>query len=176
MIPYLLASLPTPRLGVEPTTGPAALVSACSDLLRPEEVADLRWAAGLTTAATPETPAGVYWDDLEAQVVDAVTRERAFRLRLDPAPELRRPRGYRVDIPVRVAAAFARPNPAARERALQELRWSLADDLAAQGVGGFATLLARAAQTAIAAQVAGWDTAAGWRVFEGMLERMEASA
>jgi hypothetical protein len=177
MITYLLASLPTPQFGAAPITPPEALVLACGDLLAPAQLADLRSAAGIAGGATdPHTAAGRAWADLEAQVVDAVTRERAERLRSDPAPELLRPQGYRADIRVRVAAAFAAADPAARERALLALRWSLADDLAAAAPDGFAALLARAAQTAIAARLAGWDAEAGWRAFEGMLTRWETSA
>jgi hypothetical protein len=176
MIAYLLASLPLPRLGLAPTPDPAVAVAACHDHLTPAERIDLRWAAGLDDPPTPQTAAGVAWADLEAQVRDALTRERARRLGRDPEPELLRPHGYRADIPARVIEAFALSHPAARERALLALRWSLADDLTVTAPDGFAALLARLAQIAFAARSASWDSETGWRTLEGMLERWEADA
>jgi hypothetical protein len=176
MIPYLLASLPVPRLGLAPTPDPAGLVAACHDLLPPPERRDLRWAAGLDARTDPQTAAGAAWADLEAQVRDALTGERARRLGRDPDPELLRPAGYRADIAVRVNHTFTLADPQQRERALLALRWSLADDLALTAPDGFAALLARAAQTSLAASAARWDSETGWRTLEGMLERWEANA
>jgi hypothetical protein len=84
------------------------------------------------------------WWTLIAHVDDAVVHERARRARRDPRAALRGPPGFRFDIVEWVAQAFERPHPGARERALDELRWRLADELAVAHPGTFGALVAHA--------------------------------
>ncbi len=178
MIAYLLAGLPTPRLGVPPDLEPDAFLDRCRGF-----VSEPRWhdlAAVLAAGdlgdevAGPNDPAACAWADLNAQVDDAVTRHRSARGRREaPARRLRRSVGFRVDVVQAVARAFDAPHPGARERALDQLRWRLADDVALDGPDGFAALLARAAQLRLAWRWAGWSEDPGWTALEATLRKIE---
>jgi hypothetical protein len=82
----------------------------------------------------------------------------------------------RVDVRDGVREAFEAPNPAVRERALDSLRWRLADELAATEPLGDAALVAHAVQLGIAWRWAGWDVDAGWATLEAHLRRIEQGA
>jgi hypothetical protein len=114
----------------------------------------------------------VLFRSLDAQIV----RQRCMRDRRDPEPFLRAPAGLRLDLAEAVAEAFEAPHPGARERALDELRWRLAGELAATSPVGFVALYARAVQLGIAWRWARWDVDAGWAVFEAHLRRIEREA
>lgn len=197
MIAYLLASLPTPRLTQPPAVGPGAFLDGCRTF-----VGEARWRDLAEVLAarhvTPSSPRGVNgesddrsapgarpdgeqpdpsaraWADWCAQIDDAVAVQRAAISRRDPTPYLRRPSGYRVDVVEGVERAFAAVNPAARERALDELRWRLADELASSEPDGFAALYARAVQLHLAWRWARWDAEAGWSVLDATLRELEA--
>jgi hypothetical protein len=102
-----------------------------------------------------------------------VVQRRSARDRRDPAPYLRNPAGFRVDVAEAVTAAFALPDPGARERALDELRWRLADELGRSVPDGFGALLGRAVQLRLAWRWAGWDAEAGATELEALLRRIE---
>ena len=132
-------------------------------------------AAAPFPAAPGEVPdeATRRWADLAAQVDDAVVQRRCARDRRDPTPHLRNPAGFRVDVAEGVAAAFVLPDPGARERALDELRWRLAGELASPVPDGFGALLGRAVQLRLAWRWAHWDTEAGSSTLEALLRRIE---
>ena len=193
MLPYLIASLPTPRLGAEPAVEAAAFLDACrgflgeplwhdlAAVLRPPEAeADgerpLAADAGKPARALgpedvpaagdhrprPHDPVADAWANLDDLVQDAIVLERCTRTRRDPMPYLRRPAGFRVDVIEAVAQAFMLPHPGSRERALDQLRWRLADELAAAAPDGFGALFARAVQLRLAWRWARWNAAVGW--------------
>ena len=194
MIAYLLASLPTPRLTEPPSIEPAAFAERCRGFVSDERWRDLQElldVGGATVVGTrsetpdrapddavrpdrPRDPVARMWRDISAQIDDAVAIHRGASTRRDAAPYLRRPGGYRVDLVEAVERAFATPNPGARERALDELRWRLADELALGEPDGFAALYARAVQLRLAARWARWDAAAGWTALEATLRELEA--
>jgi hypothetical protein len=182
MFGYLLAALPTPREGTAPAVSREAFLDACRGFVSEERLADLAVALGLPAERAGREsdrphvghdPATAAWLDLSAQVDDAVVLARSARARRDPNPYLKRPAGYRVDVAEAVAKAFGLPDPAARERALDALRWRLADELAASAPDGFPALLARAVQVRLAGRAAGWDRDAGWATLETTLRRIE---
>ena len=189
MIAYLLASLPTPRLTEPPSIEPATFVERCRGFVSKERWRDLVELFGPdahdAAAGRPTPSAGPQpdrqrdavtraWRDLSAQIDDAVAVHRAANARRDPAPYLQRPSGYRVDVAAAVEAAFALPNPGARERALDEVRWRLADELALRELDGFAALFARAVQLRLAWRWARWEAEAGWAALEANLRQLEA--
>jgi len=189
MIAYLLASLPTPRLTEPPSIEPATFVERCRGFVSEERWHDLVELFGPDAedaAAVRPTPSDESkpdrqrdavtraWRDLSAQIGDAVAVHRAANARRDPAPYLQRPSGYRVDVAAAVETAFALPNPGARERALDELRWRLADELALRELDGFAALFARAVQLRLAWRWARWEAEAGWAALEANLRQLEA--
>jgi hypothetical protein len=182
MIAYLLAGTATPRLGEAPPTTPEAFVESCRGFVTAVQLRDLAEAAGAPVppdgdAFTTQRPhaAAEAWSDLEAQVDDAVVRRRSELVRGDPRPHLRPAKGFRVDVLAGVAAAFARPHPGDRERALDELRWRLASELAVADPDAFGALLARAVHLRLAWRWARWDADAGWAALESALLQIEAS-
>jgi hypothetical protein len=194
MVPYLLASLPTPRLGETPEIAVGTVLERCAGFVGEERARDLAWVLGIapnegrrdeaaadgyddapTSAPRPPLTDGatVAWAQFTDLVDDAITAERCARARVDAHPYLRRPAGYRVDVAESVAAAFDRPHPGARERHLDELRWRLADELRASDADGFGALLARAAQLRLAWRWVGWNEEDGWKVLEAAQRRIE---
>jgi hypothetical protein len=178
MLPYLLAGLPTPRLGEAPEMGMDAFLDACGRFLSEDRVRELAAAAGRDVPPVAGRPSAAAraWAELAARVEDRVVRARCARDGRDPAPYLRGPPGVRLDVDEAVAEAFATPHPAARARALDELRWRLADELGRADPAGFAALVARAVQLGIAWRWADWDAEAGWVVLEAHLRRLEPDA
>jgi hypothetical protein len=194
MIAYLLASLPAARLGEVPAVAPEAFLASSRGFVGEARARDLAWVLGLgdpRAAAEPaaaEVPAMVpfaaapgedldeatrRWADLAAQIDDAVVQRRCARDRRDPTPHLKNPAGFRVDVAEGVAAAFVQPDPGARERALDELRWRLAGELASPVPDGFGALLGRAVQLRLAWRWAHWDPEAGSSMLEALLRRIE---
>jgi hypothetical protein len=178
MLPYLLAGLPTPRLGETPEMGTDAFLDACGRFLSEDRLRELAAAAGRDGPAVAGRPSAAAraWAELAARVEDRVVRARCARDGRDPAPYLRGPAGVRLDVDEAVAEAFEAPHPAARERRLDELRWRLADELGRAAPAGFAALVARAVELGIAWRWAGWDAEAGWAVLEAHLRRIEQEA
>jgi hypothetical protein len=200
MVAYLLASLPTPRLGERPSITPQEFLEHCRGFVSEARWLDLATSLGLVTgsygagdepaaaaparspahervepvsAAEPRDDATRAWTDLAAQVDDAVMRARAARTQRDAAGVLRNPSGHRVDVAEAVTQAFALPHPGAREHALLELRWRLADELGRSEPDGFAALLGRAAQLRLAWRWSTWDDEAGRAALEAVLRRVE---
>jgi hypothetical protein len=194
MVAYLLASLPTPRLGETPEVGVDTVLERSTGFVGKERALDLAWVLGISQndGRRAESPTGefddapaaehrppltdtatVAWARITDLVEDAIAAERCARARIDAHPYLRRPAGYRVDVAEGVAAAFDRPNPGARERHLDELRWRLADELRVGDSDGFGALVARAAQLRLAWRWSGWNDEDGWKVLEAAQRRIE---
>lgn len=177
MLAYLLASLPTPRLGDRPDLTVEAFLEACGRVLDAPRSASLARAAGVGTPPPATPPAAErVWAERTAHVDDAVVRARCARPKRDPEPYLRHPPGLWIEVEEAVARAFAAPHPGLRERALDELRWRLADELARSAPDGFAALFARAVQLRLAWRWAAWDAEAGWRALEAGLRVVDAAA
>ncbi len=181
MVAYLLASLPTPQLGERPTIELETFVERCRGFVSESRWHDLRallgdWPAPASRPEVPDRrdPTARAWADLAAQVEDAVARERAARARRDATSFLRQPSGYRVDVAEAVTRAFQLPDPAARERSLDELRWRLADELALSGPAEFPELFARAVQLRLAWRWATWGVEDGRAALEAALRQIEA--
>ncbi len=182
MIAYLLASLPFPRLDEPPALTPDAFLDACGRVLSAARFRELAHAfaapvepvdEALRTDAAPLGATARAWDERIAHVDDAIVRARCASTGRDPQAHLRNPAGYRVDVVEAVARAFENDDPGARERALDALRWRLADELAATEPAGFAALFARAVQVRLATRRADWSADAGWARLEAMLRRIE---
>lgn len=202
MLPYLLASVPAPRRGERPEVGLAEVAATCRRFLsepRARELADALGAdgepgepgetdepddrpaagRGIGLAAGRDGrlgPVARAWADLAAQIDDAVVRARCARDHRDPSPYLQHPAGFRLDIAQAVDRAFEAPHPGVRERRLDDLRWRLADELAATSPAGFEALYARAVQLRLAWRRVAWDAEAGWSALEASLRRVEDAA
>lgn len=182
MIAYLLASLPTPRLGEAPAVTPGAFMDACGRILSEARTRELASAfappvdpaeAAAQDVEPPLGPTARAWSERAAYVDDAVARARSARTGRDPHGHLRQPSGYRVDVVEAVNRAFDAADPGIRERALDALRWRLADELAATEPAGFAALFARAIQLRLAARHAAWSVDTGWAALEATLRLLE---
>jgi hypothetical protein len=184
MLPYLLASLPAPRLGATPPIEIDAFLDACRRFLSEERIRELAAATHGATAGSDDpaheggpgarsSAAARAWAASSAALDDQVVRQRCARDRRDPGPYLRAPEGLRIDLAQAVTEAFASPHPGTRERALDQLRWHLADELATTAPLGFEALYARAVQLGIAWRWERWDVDAGWAVLEAHLRRIE---
>lgn len=185
MIAYLLASLPTPRLDDPPALTPEAFMEACGRILSDARTRELASAFAPPADPTedvardvepPLGPTARAWGERAGHLEDAVVRARSARTGRDPEGHLRHPGGYRVDVVEGVARAFDAPDPGVRERALDALRWRLADELAATEPAGFAALFARAVQLRLAARRTAWSVDAGWAALEATLRHLEIPA
>lgn len=192
MVPYLLASVAAPRRGERPELGVADVAATFRRVLSAPRARELAAALGAdgeadepddrggtgsgTEPGARPSPVARAWSDLSAQVDDAVVRARCAREGRDPAPYLKDPAGFRVDIVEAVAEAYDAPHPGVRERRLDDLRWRLADELAATSPVGFEALYARAVQLRLAWRRAAWDAEAGWRAVEASLAAFEDAA
>jgi len=126
---YFLASLPSLSLDGPPPPSPARFAAACAHGLSSAERAHVT-AALEGRAETSLHPALQEWAARETQLRNAVARHRAARLRREREPGTRPHAGFDVCLERGVADVMGRPDPLERERALEELRWRIADDLA----------------------------------------------
>jgi len=172
---YLVASLPSLVLGEPPPLNMERLRFSCSTVLEPEDMAELERIA----AGRDEECSGAFmqaWRDAEYQLRNAVAAVRAHRRNVEAQPHLREHRGFRVWIEKAVTDAFAKPNPAEREMALDRLRWQILDELSRQDPFGVGPVLAFALKLRMAERWARLDAAAGRRMLDGFVQQQAAGA
>ncbi|MGI5869988.1 MAG: DUF2764 family protein [Kiritimatiellia bacterium] len=134
---YFAATLPGLQFGREPTMTAEAFRAQCQEHMSARDCAVV---FALLDGGASDHPYARAWRNGETQLRNAVAKLRATKLRgADPAPWLREHRGVDVRIENRVAAAFQEADPLKRERALDQLRWDLAGEIA-----GYDTLSAEA--------------------------------
>ena len=142
---------------------------SCAEQLSPE----LFGAVAAILDGTPNPhPFVRAWRDRDAQVRNAIAAERARRRGLSPSETpSRETTGLDTAIAPAVAAAFALPDPLARERALDHLRWTLLDEL--EGVQPMAenVVLAYAAKLRISLRALAADADAGRSRFVELTSR-----
>jgi hypothetical protein len=170
---YLLSTLPSPVLGDPPPMTLPALVAQCRPFLGDDELHALQEPEAAATGPGEAGSVARQWLDGERQLRNAVARKRATGWGVAVEPYLRDHTGFRVDIEDGVIRAFDAPNPLDRERALDELRWRLLDDLAGVVPWGFAALFAYARRLHLVDERAGRDTEEGRRVLRTTLEALE---
>lgn len=126
---YLVASLPELFLDEEPPIAAAEFRAACAQWLDADDARDIhgllddRWEAVVGGAARQ-------WLARETEIRNALVRLRAVKARVEAEPFLRPLSGVELHIERGVAEAMNRPQPLERELGLDQLRWSLLDDLA----------------------------------------------
>ncbi len=120
---YLISSLPPLSLdGPAPLTAEKFL-AACSDQL------GARHAEALAKILKAERAGVAAWDDLDAQLRNAIAAERARARGADPAKWRRPVEGCSLYWAGRVQAAFQEKDPAKRDRLLDQVRWDAAGEL-----------------------------------------------
>lgn len=127
---YLIASLPMLRPGHLPPMPIADFRALCAEKLD----GPLRTAVLALLDDTPcEHPFAREWRERETGLRNAIARRRAARRGIEARPWLHHAQdGDDLRIERGVAAAFEQPDPLQRERALDRLRWQIAD--AMQGI------------------------------------------
>ena len=135
---YLVASLLTLFLDEESPITPAEFMAACDQWLDTDDVRDIRClmdnhsTCAKASADRPERAqaACIYqWLARETEIRNAIVRLRAAKIRVDAEPFLRPCRELDLYTERAVAEAMSRPQPLERELGLDQLRWSLLDDL-----------------------------------------------
>ncbi|MBU0714005.1 MAG: DUF2764 domain-containing protein [Verrucomicrobia bacterium] len=131
---YLIASLPTLFLDEESPITPAEFMAACDRWLDADDARDIH---GLLDNHL-DRPLPVecikadcihQWLVHETEIRNAIARLRAAKVRVDAEPFLRPCRELDLYIEKAVTEAMNRPQPLERELGLDQLRWSLLDDL-----------------------------------------------
>ncbi len=168
---YLVASLPTLRLGEKPLIDAAGFRAACAEHLSDEEIIAVEAVLENREPACDE--AANFWNS-ETQLRDAIVRIRAKNHGTDASRFIRPHDGFSVSIEKMVTDAFTRPNPLEQEMELDRARWVFADEMALIDPFGLPGLLAFAAKVRLVERWAGMDDAAGQAKVEELIEQTTA--
>ncbi len=131
---YFAASLPSLSLDHSPDMDAALYIEESRSHLSESDQLALDALAANTPSAHPVVQ---LWRQYETQLRNAVARNRAQRLQVDPSDMLHDHLGYRVTIEAGVERAFQAADPMQREKMLDALRWELLNDI--QGTDEFGT-------------------------------------
>jgi hypothetical protein len=126
---FLAASLPMLALDEPPPLSPEAFREQCAAHLSRRDLEGLdALLSGDGTAC--RHPFVRDWRNADTQIRNTLVSQRAARRQEEAAPWLREHRGYDVSLAAGAAEAYGRKTPLQRERALDTLRWRVAEDLA----------------------------------------------
>jgi hypothetical protein len=169
---YLIASLPALSFMKAPVIATEAFLSACEAQLAKKDAAAADWLCQNPNPAShpPPHPFVTDWLDRDTQIRNSVARARAARRKTDASASIRPHNGFDVVIDETVEAAFDHSSPLEREQALDQLRWTLLDELA--GVDPFSVnvVLAYAVKLQIANRWAELDSEAALKRIGSALE------
>ncbi|OPZ27110.1 MAG: hypothetical protein BWZ02_01767 [Lentisphaerae bacterium ADurb.BinA184] len=127
---FLVSSLPLVRLGSAPPFTPEAFDALCRPHLTSAQAAGLE-AVSLLPNGRPCCDADRRWQAWETYLRNLLARARAARAGEHPQEHLRHEDDVFPAVRRQVEDALTAANPAARERALDELRWRRLDDCGA---------------------------------------------
>lgn len=160
---YLLASLPTLTFDATPSLSAAAFLEACRAQLGE---ADAEAADALFHGAPSSHPFAAAWRDKEAILRNAVARERARAAGLDATRWLRPTDGCDTQIESLVEDAFQEGDPLKKEKALDQARWTAAEELQGPDPLSVKVALAYAVKLAILARWSARRADRGHKVFD----------
>ena len=123
---YLLSSLPLLRFDAAPALATEAFLSACRDQ---RGAADAAAAEALLTGTACDHPFVATWRDRDTILRNAVARQRARLAGADASRWLRPAHGCDTRIESLVEDTFDEPDPLRREKALDKIRWLVAEEL-----------------------------------------------
>lgn len=159
---YLVASLPSLVLGMEPPLSPATFRVLCGEHLPEADLRELD--AVLADSASAGGGSSAFaraWHEISARIADEAAVQRSARLGIDAGP-------WRTDIGVpdatlagSVRDALQQPDPRSRELQLDTLRWRLLEELAQATPFGTSAVLAYGLRLQIATRWAQRTEAAG---------------
>ena len=158
---YLISSLPGITLDASPELSLDAFRSLCADHLSQGDGLALTCVLDLEAAQAPTHPFAASWGARETQLRNAAVRLRAAKRQQDAGSFLRDHTGFDVGLEEGVEEAFNQPHPLARERALDQIRWQVLDELAGTDPFGSGAVLAYGVKLQIAERWADMDQAAG---------------
>lgn len=140
---YFVASLPSLMLAAPPPWSQEEFLAEARRLLDRDAVQEVE--AILEEGAPRARSAfAARWRALDAQLRNAVARQRAARIDTDPAPHMRPHEGFSVYAEQAVVEAFAKPNPLERELSLDRFRWAMLEEWAREAPFGLPAVLAYA--------------------------------
>ena len=161
---YLLSSLPMLSFDAAPSVAPETFMAACREQISPAQADTVE---ALLRGKPSSHPFAVAWQNLEVLLRNAIARKRAQRLaQKDPERWTRPTREYNLMLDTLVANALQEPNPLAREKALDRLRWLIVEDLQGYDTLGFNALLAYALKLSIATRWTRFDADRGRAAFD----------
>lgn len=164
---YFAATLPALQIDGAPPLSEAEFRSRCGEHL---DAADLKALAALCDGGKTANAFVLKWRDRDAQMRNAVVRLRAARIpSTDAAKWLREHHGFDMSIENGVVAAFQEPNPMRRERALDQLRWNLAGEIAGYDAFSAEAIFAYAIRLGIVCHMATTDVGKGSDRLRGMM-------
>ena len=125
---YLMASLPALFLDEESPITPAEFMALCDRWLDADDARDIHCL--MDNHSERAQAACIHqWQARETEIRNALVRLRAAKVRVDAEPFLQPCRELDLYTEKAVAEAMSRPQPLERELGLDQLRWSLLDDL-----------------------------------------------
>ena len=193
---YLVASLPALFLDEESPITPAEFMAACNQWLDADNARDIHCLmdnhsactkasdfvptlreVGTTPDTTADRPEGIkgacanQWLARATEILNALARLRAAKLRVDAAPFLRPCRELDLYTEKAVAEAMSKPQPLERELGLDHLRWSLLDDLSRFDPFGLPAVIAYALKLKLVERWSALTVAKGRAVVEEYLTK-----
>ena len=162
---YLLASLPMLKLDAAPGISTEKFVEACHEQLSEPDAAA---AAALLRGEHSDHPFAAAWRDKDTILRNAIARERARAAGADAARWTRPAAGCDSQIENEVDEAFQEADPLRRERALDKVRWLIADELQGPDPLSVKVALAYALKLALATRWARFDTEQGRKTFDAL--------
>ena len=173
--PYFAATLPSLSFDGAPSLTEAEFRDRCHQHLKAADFAALTalYDGGVTNQAFV-----LKWRDCDTEIRNAVVHLRATKLgtSADASKWLRECKSLQPSTQNAVTAAFQEPNPLRRERALEQLRWNLAGDLAGFDTFSAAAIFAYAIRLGIVSRRAAENTEKGSDRLRNMMKAQAPSA
>jgi hypothetical protein len=164
---YLIASLPPLSVDQKLPLSVEAFQYACEEQLTPHDAAAAR---ALLTHEASAHPFVVAWRDKEAILRNAVAQQRARVRGVESARWLRATEGCDLMIERQVEEAFQQTDPLRIERALDAIRWRVAEELAGVDPLAVGVVLAYAIKLGIVMRWNALQVDQGMDVFERLTE------
>jgi hypothetical protein len=161
---YLLSSLPMLSFDATPAVAPETFMAACREQISPVQADTVE---ALLRGKPSSHPFATAWQNSEVLLRNAIARKRAQRLDQKDTERWTRPtQEYNLMLDTLVANALQEPNPLAREKALDKLRWLIVEYLQGYDTLSFDALLAYALKLSIASRWTRLDADRGRATFD----------
>lgn len=171
---YLIASLPSLDFGQPPITEDAFL-TRCDAELSPR---DFRSVQQLNQHPFPSNDASHSfaraWRDHEIQIRNGIAKIRAAKRHMDASRLVHTHAAYTTQIDEAIENAWTQPTPLEREKALDQLRWHLLENLQGSDPFSFKVLLSYTVKRRIAQRWTSMDTDEGLKCAQKTIEQEPA--